>query len=210
MSVKEWMLWRLRHRRTRAGLTLRSAIHQLIKHCVALGRIYPEIPVGIVSRTDVDRLWLDPEHKFMLLPIRDWMWDLDSIVRQYHETGELSDADVKSIVDAELPTAKWGGGVAGITTYSTTKPEIRGLLLAATVIRAEDRTDSPFDRQDRGLGTGRGLERLRANTTVRRVAAYYGFIAEVAGVPPNSGLQGTEPRAYFRERRRLRRTRSRP
>lgn len=144
MSAKEWLLWKVGHRRTTAILTMRSAVHQIVRHSVQIAGEYPEVPAAVVSPADVEKFWSDPEHKFMLIPIREWMRDADAVAREYLEEGILSDADLRSIVDAELPRARWGGGPAAIVTYAVHRPEIRGILSAAALIRAQDGELPPF------------------------------------------------------------------
>lgn len=136
MTWREWLFWKLGYSDTVRRLTLRSAIHQVIYHSVRLAERYPAIPHGLSSPDDVQRFWKDPEDQFVLDVVWRWIEDAGHIAAQSIEEGQLSQTDVRSLFERELPHAQWEGL---IETYTVWKPEIRGLLLAIELGRARGR-----------------------------------------------------------------------
>ena len=119
-----------------------AGIHQVIRESVRLFDLYPAVPEGITSAEDVRRFWNDPKDQAVLDTIWEWMCDADFVGQQEVANGRLTRADLRSLFDAELPHSHWGG--LGHSTYGTDKPEIRGLLLAFVLGRAQGRVIPPL------------------------------------------------------------------
>jgi len=136
MTWREWLYWKLGYSDTVKRLTLRSAIHKVIYHSVRLAELYPAIPQGLSSPEDVQRFWTDPEDQFVLDAVWRCIEDAGYIAAQSIQERQLSQTDVRSLFEREVPRAQWKGL---IEMYTIRKPEIRGLLLAIELGRAQGR-----------------------------------------------------------------------
>ena len=133
MSVKECFLWKIRHHKTCALLNLRSGIHQVMVRATQLAETYPEIPSPLSDEEEVKEFLVEPEHRFMLDDILNWLRDTSHIMSNLIREGILTKGEVRNVIDQELPHCRWGGGPL---TYMTFAIEFRGLLLAFMLLRA--------------------------------------------------------------------------
>lgn len=137
MTWREWLLWKLGYSDTINRLTLRSAIHQVIYHSVRLAERYPAIPLGLSSPDEVRRFWKDPEDQFVLNAVWRWIEDAGYIAERSTGQGQLSQTEVRSLFERELPKVQ---STWLVETYRVWKPEIRGLLLALELGRVQGRS----------------------------------------------------------------------
>ncbi|MEX1025026.1 MAG: hypothetical protein WD226_08105 [Planctomycetota bacterium] len=137
MSIGEWVCWKLRRPTASARLLVRSAAHQIVFHSTRLGLLYQAIPHNVTSADDVRRFWIDIHHTFILDTVWEWFIDADQIVADLVKQETLGHDEIQRLIDGELRTADWAGI---FITYSVWSPEVRGLLLALTLGRAQGRT----------------------------------------------------------------------
>lgn len=137
MSIAERVRWWLRQRQVVATLTLRSGVHQLLYHCTRLCERYPAIPRNLGTVDELERFWIDPRDKFILDAVWDWAVDVSKTTQALRDSKDLEQSEVRKVIDEELPHSLWGGS---LRTYRVFSPEIKGLLLAAIMFKAQGKS----------------------------------------------------------------------
>lgn len=111
-----------------------NCAHELIKTASWLGLLYPAIPRTIPAGNNGAEFWVDPSHASTLENVRSLAADLSELYEFSIRKGFLTKGEVRHVIDSMLPHANWNGSSV---TYTTWKPEIRGLLLSIKLLEAK-------------------------------------------------------------------------
>jgi hypothetical protein len=111
-----------------------NCAHELIKAASGLGLLYPAIPRTIPAGNNGAEFWVDSSHASALKNVKALAADLSELYEFSIRKGFLTKGEVRHAIDAMLPHANWNGRSV---TYSTWKPEIRGLLLSIKLLEAK-------------------------------------------------------------------------